>query len=103
MVQVLQIPGRAALGMLSEIGRLSLFVGQALFWLVRTPWYGRQILRQIIDIGYYSLPVVGLTTMFSGMVIALQSYTGTERFSAEGETSVATVVVLIITRELGSV
>ena len=53
MVQVLQIPGRAALGMLSEIGRLSLFVGQALFWLVRTPWYGRQILRQIIDIGYY--------------------------------------------------
>ena len=103
MVQVLQIPGRAALGMLSEVGRLTLFVGQALFWLVRTPRYGRQILRQIIDIGYYSLPVVGLTTMFSGMVIALQSYTGTERFSAEGETSVATVVVLIITRELGPV
>ena len=103
MVQLLQIPGRAALAMLAEIGRLSFFIGRTLFWLAQPPWYGRQILRQLLDIGYFSLPVVGLTTMFSGMVIALQSYTGTERFSAEGETSVATVVVLIITRELGPV
>ena len=59
-----------------------------------------ELLRQAIDIGYFSLPVVGLTTLFSGMVIALQSYTGTERFSAEGESSVATVVVLIVTANL---
>ncbi|MCG8621350.1 MAG: ABC transporter permease [Proteobacteria bacterium] len=89
--------------MLGEIGKLALFIASALVWMFRPPWYGRQILRLMIDIGYFSLPVVGLTTMFSGMVIALQSYTGTERFSAEGEASVATVVVLIITRELGPV
>jgi phospholipid/cholesterol/gamma-HCH transport system permease protein len=55
----------------------------------------------MIDIGYYSLPVVGLTTLFSGMVLALQSFTGFARFSAEG--AVATVVVLSMTRELGPV
>ena len=55
----------------------------------------------MIDIGHYSLPVVGLTTLFSGMVLALQSYTGFARFSAEG--AVATVVVLSMTRELGPV
>jgi phospholipid/cholesterol/gamma-HCH transport system permease protein len=55
----------------------------------------------MVDIGYYSLPVVGLTTIFSGMVLALQSYTGFARFSAEG--AVATVVVLSMTRELGPV
>ena len=56
------------------------------------PYYWQQLLRQIIDIGYFSLPVVGLTTLFSGMVLALQSYTGFARFSAED--TVATVVVL---------
>jgi phospholipid/cholesterol/gamma-HCH transport system permease protein len=55
----------------------------------------------MLDIGYFSLPVVGLTALFTGMVLALQSYTGFSRFSAEG--AVATVVVLSMTRELGPV
>ena len=42
-----------------------------------------------------------MTTLFSGMVLALQSYSGFARFSAEG--AVATVVVLSITRELAPV
>jgi len=45
--------------------------------------------------------VVGLTAVFAGMVLALQSYTGFARFSAEG--AIANVVVLSITRELGPV
>ena len=55
----------------------------------------------MIEIGYYSLPVVGLTAIFTGAVLALQSYTGFSRFSAES--AIATVVVLSITRELGPV
>jgi phospholipid/cholesterol/gamma-HCH transport system permease protein len=55
----------------------------------------------MLDIGYFSLPVVGLTALFTGMVLALQSYTGFARFSAES--AVATVVVLSVTRELGPV
>lgn len=55
----------------------------------------------MVDVGYYSLPVVGLTAIFAGMVLALQSYTGFARFSAEG--AIANVVVLSITRELGPV
>ncbi|MBX9634207.1 MAG: ABC transporter permease, partial [Magnetospirillum sp.] len=53
------------------------------------------------EIGYYSLPVVGLTAVFTGMVLALQSYSGFSRFAAEG--AVATVVVLSVTRELAPV
>ena len=55
----------------------------------------------MIEIGYYSLPVVGLTAIFTGMVLALQSYTGFARFSAES--AIANVVVVSITRELGPV
>jgi len=54
-----------------------------------------------MEIGYYSLPVVGLTAIFTGMVLALQSYTGFSRFNAES--AIATVVVLSVTRELGPV
>ena len=55
----------------------------------------------MIEIGFYSLPVVALTTMFSGMVLALQSYSGLSTLSSEGV--VASVVELTITRELGPV
>jgi len=93
--------GQTFLGFLAAIGRVALFTGNAVAQAATPPWYGRLILRQMVDIGYYSLPVVGLTTLFSGMVLALQSYTGFARFSAEG--AVATVVVLSMTRELGPV
>ena len=93
--------GKASLNFLASIGRLTLFAAAAIRWTFLPPYYGRQLLRQLLDIGFFSLPVVGLTTLFSGMVLALQSYTGFARFSAED--TVATVVVLSVTRELGPV
>ncbi|MEO1019601.1 MAG: ABC transporter permease, partial [Pseudomonadota bacterium] len=62
----------------------------------RGPYYPRQIFQQMVDIGFYSLPVVGLTAIFTGMVLALQSYTGFSRF--EAESAIATIVVLSMTR-----
>jgi len=78
-----------------------MFSGTAVSHCVRPPFYLRSVGRQMVEIGYYSLPVVGLTAIFSGMVLALQSYTGFARFSAEG--AIANVVVVAITRELGPV
>lgn len=93
--------GRLFLNFVGVSGKISLFFYNAIRYGFRPPYYGTQILNQFIQIGYYSLPVVGLTAIFTGMVLALQSYTGFSRFSAEG--AVATVVVLSITRELGPV
>ncbi|MDR3519257.1 MAG: ABC transporter permease [Azospirillaceae bacterium] len=93
--------GRAFLIFLEATGRLAQFSATALSHLVRPPIYGRLIVRQMVDIGYYSLPVVGLTALFTGMVLALQSFSGFARFQAEG--AVATVVVLSLVRELGPV
>ena len=78
-----------------------LFGVEAVSHCLRPPFYFRTIGRQLIEIGFYSLPVVGLTAIFTGMVLALQSYTGFSRFSAEG--AVANVVAVSITRELGPV
>ncbi|HBM90571.1 MAG TPA: ABC transporter permease [Rhodospirillaceae bacterium] len=93
--------GRTFIRFLSATGRLSWFTCRGLSHCVRPPFYWRQIGRQIIDIGYYSLPVVGLTALFTGMVLALQTYSGFSRFDANS--AIPTVVILSITRELGPV
>ncbi|AIK96083.1 ABC transporter permease [Candidatus Paracaedibacter acanthamoebae] len=93
--------GRVFISFVQSAGRVALFFAEALVRLFHKPFYLRQVLVQFLHIGYFSLPVVGLTAISSGMVLALQSYTGFSRFSAEG--AVATVVVLSMTRELGPV
>jgi len=101
MMKVLASIGAASLAFFAAAGRLVTFAAMALATAFSPPFYPRAILRQMLHIGYFSLPVVGLTAMFTGMVLALQSYTGFSRFAAEG--AVATVVVLSVTRELGPV
>jgi phospholipid/cholesterol/gamma-HCH transport system permease protein len=101
MLEFLASVGRVFLGFLVATGRFTLFMIAAISHCVRPPIYLRLILRQIVDIGYYSLPVVGLTAIFTGMVLALQTNTGFARFEAQG--AVATVVLLSMTRELGPV
>ncbi|HEY4252667.1 MAG TPA: ABC transporter permease [Roseomonas sp.] len=93
--------GRGVIGVTRGLGAVTLFALEAVSHLVRPPFYGRLLLRHFIEIAYFSLPVVALTAIFTGMVLALQSYTGFARFNAEG--AVANVVVLSITRELGPV
>ena len=97
----LQAIGHGVLALFGAIGRLSLFAMEATSHCARPPFYPRFLLRQMVEIGFYSLPVVGLTGLFAGMVLALQSHTGFSRFSAES--TIPTVVVLSITRELGPV
>ena len=93
--------GRVFLAFLESVGRLSIFAGKSISAGATGPWYPRIMLKQMIEIGYYSLPVIGLTAIFTGAVLALQSYSGFSRFNAES--SIAIVVVLSITRELGPV
>jgi len=100
-VPILQPLGRTFLLFLQATGRIVLFTSTSVSHCVRPPIYPRLIGRQMIEIGYYSLPVVGLTAIFTGMVLALQSYTGFARFSAES--AIPNVVVVSITRELGPV
>lgn len=96
-----QTVGAALLGFLQRIGQLAEFIGRSVYHCFVPPFFPSQLFRQIMDIGYYSLPVVGMTALFTGMVLALQSYTGFTRFNAEG--AIAGVVVLSVTRELAPV
>ena len=93
--------GALTFGFLATIGRIVRFTATALSHAISPPFYPRIIGQQMVEIGFFSLPVVGMTAVFAGMVLALQSFTGFSRFNAEG--AVANVVVISITRELGPV
>jgi phospholipid/cholesterol/gamma-HCH transport system permease protein len=93
--------GRAALGVLGAVGRLSAFAGVTLAHMVRPPFYAREFLHQVLAIGYFSLPVVGLTALFTGGALALQIYAGGARFNAEAV--VPSIVAIGMVRELGPV
>lgn len=89
------------MNLLAHIGRLSVFTGTALAAIVAPPIYWKMIGQQIMRIGYFSLPVVGLTAFFTGGALALQIFLGGNRFGTEAV--VPQIVVLGITRELGPV
>lgn len=73
--------GAAVLGLCSATGALVLFTLQSVMHVFRPPWYPAEIARQLLRIGYFSLPVVGLTAFFTGAALALQIYTGGARFN----------------------
>jgi phospholipid/cholesterol/gamma-HCH transport system permease protein len=93
--------GEYALATLQEIGHVAIFAARSMRSCVTPPFFSKEIGRSISAIGFYSLPIVGLTAIFAGMVLALQTYVGFTRFNAEG--AVASVVVISLTRELGPV
>ncbi|MGL6043701.1 MAG: MlaE family ABC transporter permease [Sandaracinobacteroides sp.] len=93
--------GDFALGLLAGIGRLALFALRALQRGATPPWYPARLLEQMALIGWFSLPVVGLTALFTGAALAQQIYVGGQRFSAES--TVPAVTVIAIVRELGPV
>ncbi|WP_395685187.1 MlaE family ABC transporter permease [Aestuariivirga sp.] len=93
--------GRTSLSLLEEVGRVTLFLKDALVQGLTPKIFLRQVLIQMMRIGYNSLPVVGLTAFFTGGALALQIYLGSSRFNAES--LVASIVALGITRELGPV
>jgi phospholipid/cholesterol/gamma-HCH transport system permease protein len=101
LLSLIEALGATILGMIEFTGELAIFAGTGILFIFRPPFYPRLIGRAFMEIGYFSLPVVALTALFTGMVLALQSYTGFSRFGAES--AIASVVVLSVTRELGPV
>ena len=93
--------GGAAVSLLQEIGGVVLFLKDALIQGLTPKIYVRQILEQMMRVGYFSLPVVGLTAFFTGGALALQIYQGSS--PATAGTLVPNIVALGITRELGPV
>jgi len=93
--------GRPVLATLASVGRVAIFAGSAVGHMLRPPFYLREFVQALLAIGYFSLPVIGLTAIFTGAALALQIYAGGARFSAEAV--VPQIVAVGMVRELGPV
>ena len=93
--------GRVVLDGLAGAGRVALYALSVISHLLRPPFYGREFLHALIQIGWLSLPVVGMTALFTGAALALQIYAGGARFSAESVVPSITAIGMV--RELGPV
>lgn len=86
---------------LLQMGRFVDMFGRVFAWTPRRPYDWRELLRQMLKVGVASTPVVLLTAMFTGMVLALQTFTVLKRFNAEPY--VGSLVALSMVRELAAV
>ncbi|MDR1488314.1 MAG: ABC transporter permease [Holosporales bacterium] len=93
--------GQLFISFIKSIGKVSVFLFKSLFYGLVPPFYWKQIRNEALQIGYFSLPVVGLTAIFTGMAFAIQCYTGFSKFSAEN--GIPTVIMISMVRELGPV
>lgn len=93
--------GAYVIGVLASVGRLALFSLRSLRAAFTPPFYPARLLEQMALIGWFSLPVVGLTALFTGAALAQQIYVGGQRFSAESTVPAVTVIAMV--RELGPV
>jgi phospholipid/cholesterol/gamma-HCH transport system permease protein len=100
-MRFLEALGRLILRLLEELGRFFQMLGATAAWVVRPPYDVPEHFRQMVRVGVDSIPVVFLTTLFTGMVMALQTFNGFARFHAED--FVGSVVALSLTRELAPV
>ena len=97
----LGVLGASVLRLLASIGRITIFAISALSHILRPPYYLREFLNSLMRIGWLSLPVVGLTAVFTGGALALQIYAGGGRFNAEA--LMPQIVAVGMVRELGPV
>ncbi len=93
--------GKSFLQILWNIGAFSLFLFRALKggFTIRCPL--KQTFVQMKYMFVNTLPLIAITAVFTGAVLAMQSYTGFSRMHAES--SIASIVVISIARELGPV
>jgi phospholipid/cholesterol/gamma-HCH transport system permease protein len=101
MTRILASIGAAVLSSLAALGRFVLFTLGTVSHLFRPPLYPKELGQSLMQIGYFSLPVVGLTAIFTGGALALQIYAGGARFNAEAV--VPQIVAIGMVRELGPV
>ena len=58
MIDFVQSLGASVIALLRMIGSMAIFIALSLRWGLVPPFYGKQILRQLIDIGYIKHPVL---------------------------------------------
>ena len=101
MLNIIRKIGKKVINNVIGLGRFIIFFFDIFKGITTRPFPIKSLLEQLVEMWIKSLPLIAMTALFTGAVLALQSYTGFSRMHAES--SIASIVVISITRELGPV
>jgi phospholipid/cholesterol/gamma-HCH transport system permease protein len=93
--------GRVITYLLEDIGSTTILFFKAAYYAFKRPFKPARIIEQMVRIGVDSVPVVMLTAVFTGMVLALQATYQIAKFGAD--IYIGGIVGISMTRELGPV
>ncbi|UCH78193.1 MAG: ABC transporter permease [Candidatus Coatesbacteria bacterium] len=93
--------GRVIIYLLNDIGGTTILFAKAVYYAFTPPFKLRRIVDQMVRIGVDSVPVVILTAVFTGMVLAMQATYQIAKFGAD--IYIGGIVGISMTRELGPV
>lgn len=83
------------------VGDISRFAARFFKEGFRAPFEWREVFRQSVEVGYHSLPLVGITAFIMGLVLTIQSRPTLVEFGAESW--LPAMVSVSIIREIGPV
>src|ERR1700727_634372 len=76
VVRMINQIGHTVLGGILDLGEMTDFVFSSLVWISRPPFRLKEIITQIEFVGNKSVFIIFLSSLFTGMVFALQTYSG---------------------------
>lgn len=96
--------GRDTLNLLAAFGEFWRFVGRTFLWM-GLGWFRwkniRLVLPQMYEVGFKSVPVIGITGAFIGMVLAIEAYT---QFKTIGqENRLGSIINVSVVKQIGPV
>ncbi|HEY1406433.1 MAG TPA: ABC transporter permease, partial [Spirochaetota bacterium] len=95
--------GESVIGIFESLGRYMIFVLDTIRWIFRKPFDSAQFLLQMLEVGYRSLPVTGVTIFFTGMVMALQIGRAMDALMPGSSMYIGSAVTIAMFRELAPV
>lgn len=98
LTQGIEWVGRTSLGTVEELGRVTRIFVLGVINVFRRPYRLRLIVKQVEFIGIQSLPIILLSSAFTGAVFTYESYDAFALFGAQG--MVGGTVGVALTREL---
>ncbi len=93
--------GRFTLDNLLGLGGFSVFTLQFFYWLMKPPFRIKLLVDQLFFIGNKSIFIISLSGMFTGMVMAYQTYFGFQMINVDS--LVGSVVAIALSKELAPV
>ncbi|MDA9793200.1 ABC transporter permease [Bacteriovoracaceae bacterium] len=93
--------GKVVSDLIGGLGEFTTFNFKVLFWMFKAPYRPGLFFEQMYFVGNKSLLIILMTSIFSGMVFAYQTYLGFQVIN--GDSLVGPVVAISIAKELAPV